>query len=63
MTKLDRKKGTKNPLKANLDTIVDPGEHVMAGEIFGGPTCSVNIHRHLKHLDILILDILNDSGS
>ena len=36
-------------LKANLNTIVDPGKHVMAGEVLGGPTCGVNIHRHLEH--------------
>ena len=40
-------------LKANLNTIVDPGKHVMAGEVLSGATCCIHIHCHLKSIKMM----------
>ena len=34
--------------KTDLNTVVDPGQHVVSGEVLRGPACGVNIDRHLK---------------
>merc|ERR1719192_2305853 len=36
--------------KLGLNTVVDPGQHVVSGEVLRGPASGVNVNRHLKSL-------------